>query len=58
MDTKTDPYTCCDMRFTSDLKIHRLQQGMERVFHANEMQKKARIAILTSDKNGLKYRLL
>ena len=30
MDTKTDPYTCCDMRFTSDLKIHRLKRGMEK----------------------------
>ena len=30
MDTETDPYTCCDMRFTSDLKIHRLKRGMEK----------------------------
>ena len=33
MDTETDPYTCCDMRFTSDLKIHRLQDNVWKSYY-------------------------
>ena len=37
-------------RLTSDLKTYTESEGMEKVFHANENQKKARVAILISDK--------
>ena len=40
---------------TSDLKTHRLKvRGWKNIFHANEKQKKAGVAILISDKIDLK----
>ena len=42
---------------TSDLKTHRLKvRGWKKVFHANGNQKKARVAILISDKMELKIK--
>ena len=42
---------------TSDLKKYRLKvRGWKNIFHANEKQKKARVAILISDKIDLKIK--
>ena len=42
---------------TSDLKTHRLKvRGWKNIFHANEKQKKAGVAILLSDKIDLKIK--
>ena len=52
MDTKSDPYTCClkenhlKTRDTYRLKV----KGWKKRFHTNGDQKKARVAILISDK--------
>ena len=52
---KQDPYICClqethlKTRDTDRLKV----KGWQKIFHANRDQKKARVAILTSDKNRL-----
>ena len=60
MDTKQDPYTCCLQethfrpRDTYRLKV----RGWKKIFHANGNQKKAGVAILTSDKIDFKKRLL
>ena len=57
---KQDPYICClqdthlKTRDTYTLKV----KGWEKIFHANRDQKKAGVAILTSDKIDLKQRLL
>ena len=56
MDTKQDPYICClqethlKTRDTYRLKV----KGWEKVFHANGDQKKAGVAILTSEKIDFK----
>ena len=53
---KRDPYICCLQethfrpRDTYRLKV----KGWEKVFHARGNQKKARVAILISDKRDLK----
>ena len=53
---KQDPYRCClqDTHLktgdTYGLKV----KGWEKIFHANRDQKKARVAILTSDKIDFK----
>ena len=52
---KQDPYICClqethlKHRDTYRLKV----RGWEKIFHANGDQRKAGVAILTSDKNRL-----
>ena len=44
-------------RLTSDLKTQKTEsEGMEKVFHANGNLKKARIAILLSDKTYFKIK--
>ena len=53
---KQDPYICClqethlETRDTYRLKV----KGWKKIFHANRDQKKAGVAILTSDKIDLK----
>ena len=53
---KQDPYVCCLQethfrpRDTSRLEV----RGWKKIFHANENQKKAGVAILISDKIDLK----
>ena len=53
---KQDPYICClqethlKTRDTYRLKV----KGWKKTFHANRDQKKARVAILTSDKIDFK----
>ena len=57
---KQDLYICClqethlETRDTYRLKV----KGWKKIFHANRDQKKAGVAILTSDKIDLKQRLL
>ena len=52
---KQDPYICClqethlKPRDTYRLKV----RGWKKIFHANGDQRKAEVAILTSDKNRL-----
>ena len=44
---------------TSDLKTHRLKvRGWKNIFHANQKQKKGRVAILISDKTDLKIKMI
>ena len=53
---KRDPYICClqethlETRDTYRLKV----KGLKKIFHANRDQKKAEVAILTSDKIDFK----
>ena len=53
---KQDPYICClqetyfTSRDTNKLKV----SGWKKIFHANRYQKKARVAILISDKIDFK----
>ena len=55
---KQDPYICClqETHFrTSD--TYRLKvRGWKKIFHANGNQKKARVAILISDKTDFKIK--
>ena len=56
MDTEKDPYICClqetqiKTRDTYRLKV----KGWKKIFHANRDQKKAGVAIFTSDKIDFK----
>ena len=56
MDTTQDPYICClqethlKTRDTYILKV----KGLKKIFHAKRDQKKARVAILISDKIDFK----
>ena len=56
MDTKPDSYICClqethlKTRDTYRLKV----KGWKKIFHANRDQKKARVAIIISDKIDFK----
>ena len=58
MDTKARPYICCLQethfrpRDTYRLKL----RGWKKIFHANGNQKKARVAILISDKIDFKIK--
>ena len=58
MDTKQDPYICCLQethfrpRDTDRLKV----RVWKNIFHANENQKKAGVAILISDKIDFKIK--
>ena len=55
---KQDPYICClqethlETRDTYRLKV----KGLKKIFHANRDQKKAGVAILTSDKIDFKIK--
>ena len=55
---KQDPYTCClqETHFKPQ-NIYRLKvRGWKNIFHANQKQKKAEVAILISDKIELKIK--
>ena len=58
MDTKRDPHICClqETHF-SPKDTYRLKvRGWKNMFHVNEKQKKAGVAILISDKIDLKIK--
>ena len=57
---KQDPYICClqETHFSSR-DTHRLKvRGWKKIFHANRNQKKARLAILISEKIDLKMKTI
>ena len=56
MDTKQDPYVCClqETHFRSTDTYRLKVRGWKKVFHTNGNQKKARGAILISDKIDFK----
>ena len=58
MDRRTEPYICClqQTHFKSKDTYRVKIKGWEKVFYANGNQKKARVAILTSNKVGLKIK--
>ena len=52
---KQDPYICCLQETHFRPKdTYRLIRGWKNIFHANDKQKKAGVAILISDKTDLK----
>ena len=55
---RTEPYICClqQTHFKSKDTYRVKIKGWEKVFYANGNQKKARVAILTSNKVGLKIK--
>ena len=55
---KQDPYICCLQENHFKPKVtHRLKvRGWKKIFHANGNLKKARVAILISDKIGFKIK--
>ena len=55
---KQDPYICCSQEIHFRPKdTYRLKvRGWKNIFHANGKQKKARVAILVSDKIDLKIK--
>ena len=57
---KQDPYICClqETHFTSRDTYTLKVRGWKKIFHANRNQKKAGVAILTSDKIDLKIKML
>ena len=58
MDKKQDPYTCClqETHF-KPRDIYRLKlRGQKKIFHSNENQKKAGVAILITDKIDFKIK--
>ena len=58
MDTKQDPYICClqDTHFRPRNAYRLKVRGWKKIFHANGNQKKARVAILISDKIDFKIK--
>ena len=59
MDTKTIPiYICClqEIHFRSEDTYRLKMRGWKNIFHTNGKQKKAGVAILISDKIGLKIK--
>ena len=58
MDTNQDPYICClQETYFRPKDTYRLKVGgWKNIFHANGKQKKAGVAILTSDKIDLKVK--
>ena len=58
MDTKQDPYICClqEIHFRPRNTYRPKERGWKKIFHANEKQKKAGVAILISDKIDFKIR--
>jgi len=57
---KQDPYICClqETHFRSQDTYRLKVKGWKNIFHANGKQKKAGVAILISDKIGLKINQL
>ena len=57
---KQDPYICClqETHFTLQDTYKLKMRGWKNIFHANGKQKKAGVAILISDKIGLKIKKL
>ena len=55
---KQDPYTCClqETHFIPKDTYRLKVRGWKNMFHASEKQKKAAVAILISDKIGLKIK--
>ena len=55
---KQDPYICClqETHFRPQDTYRLKVRGWKNIFHANEKQKKAGVAILTSDKINLKVK--
>ena len=55
---KQDPYICClqETHFTSRDMYKLKVRGWKKIFHANRDQKKAGVAILTSDKIDFKMK--
>ena len=55
---KQDPYTCClqETHFRPQDTYRLTVRGWKHIFHANEKQKKAGVAILISDKIDLKIK--
>ena len=59
MDTKTRPIYMLSARDPLETYGHiQTERGGKKIFHENGNQKKARVAILISDKIDLKQRLL
>ena len=58
MDTKTRPIYIClqETHFRPKDTYRRKVRGWKNIFHANGKQKKAGVAILTSDKTDLKIK--
>ena len=58
MDTKQDPYICFlqETHFSSSDTYKLKVRGWKKIFHANEDQKKAGVAILISDKIDFKMK--
>ena len=56
---KQDPYICClqETHFTLQDTYRLKVRGWKNIFHANGKQKKARVAILISDKINLKIKI-
>ena len=56
MDTKIRPCICClqETHFRPQDTYRLKERGWKSIFHANGKQKKARVAILISDKIDLK----
>jgi len=59
MNTKQDPYICClqETHFRPQDTYRLKVRGRKNIFHANEKQKKAGAAILTSDKIDIKIKI-
>ena len=57
-DRKEDPYICClqETHFRPKDTHRQKVKGWKNIFHANRKQKKAGVAILTSDKIDLKIK--
>ena len=57
---KQDPYICClqETHFRPKETYRLIVRGWKNIFHANEKQKKARVAILISDKIDFKIKKL
>ena len=59
MDIKTRPTYMLSTRIPCQTSRHRLKvRGWKNIFHANEKQKKAEVAILLSDKIDLKIKTI
>ena len=56
---KQDPYICClqETHFRHRDTYRLLVRGWEKIFHANGNQKKAGVAILTSNKINFKIKI-
>ena len=57
---KQDPYICClqETHFRPQDTYRLKLKGWKNIFHANGKQKKARVAVLISDKINLKIKII